>query len=308
MSGDREESFFEFKSNNNTWKNFLRSADGNRGKCKKCGRILSMGKWKSTSVLLNHWRMKHSSELDINSNSKKPRTGSEEDTTLKCMIAKLAAADNISFYTIARSHTLRDLFNGNNYVLPQSATTIREVVLSYAAVVKERLRDELKVLKEQGKSFSLTMDEWTSYRNRRFANVNIHWDDQFRSLGMLRCLGSMPAEKCEELLWNVLREYDLNAQDIIAITTDGAKVMLKMGRQLPFAHQVCVAHGLHLAVMEVIYSDFSWSPVGGIDDDGNEEEVLDDESSDFVMESVETMDNLELTTNFGIKDVIGKVR
>lgn len=49
-------------------------------------------------------------------------------------------------------------------------------------------------------------------------------------------------------------EYVLLETDIVAITKDGAKVMVKMGRQLPFTHQLCIAHGLHLAVMDVLYS------------------------------------------------------
>lgn len=50
-----------------------------------------------------------------------------------------------------------------------------------------------------------------------------------------------------------LKVYGLEEKDIIGITTDGAKVMVKMGRESRFVHQQCIAHGLHLAVTDVLF-------------------------------------------------------
>ena len=44
-------------------------------------------------------------------------------------------------------------------------------------------------------------------------------------------------------------------KDIVAIVTDGASVMTKLGRLLSgvVEQQLCLAHGTHLAITKVIY-------------------------------------------------------
>ena len=59
------------------------------------------------------------------------------------------------------------------------------------------------------------------------------------------------------LIEQALAELSLDMADICGITTDGCPVMEKLGRKLkraagtrPFYHQLCLAHGLHLAVKD----------------------------------------------------------
>lgn len=80
--------------------------------------------------------------------------------------------------------------------------------------------------------FSLTMDEWTSLGPRRFANINVHCHENIYNLGMYACHGSMPADKCRELIQRALQEFGHLPSDIVGITTDGAETMKAMGRQL----------------------------------------------------------------------------
>ena len=42
--------------------------------------------------------------------------------------------------------------------------------------------------------------------------------------------------------------------DIVGATTDGASVMVKLGRLLPCQHNICLAHTLHLVIGDVFYS------------------------------------------------------
>lgn len=67
------------------------------------------------------------------------------------------------------------------------------------------------------------MDEWTT-GNRRFANVNLHGNLKTYCLGMIRAKGSMPAERCKELVDNLLKDFGLKYKNIVGITTDAAKV------------------------------------------------------------------------------------
>ena len=63
---------------------------------------------------------------------------------------------------------------------------------------------------------------------------------------MVRVQGSMPAEKCVELLENKLREFGLSLEkDIVCICTDGASVMRKVGKLISAEQQLlCYAHAV----------------------------------------------------------------
>ena len=86
-------------------------------------------------------------------------------------------------------------------------------------------------------------------------NINLHARNcRFWSLGLIRISGSMSAEKCIELLGQKLAQHGLDLRkDIIGIMIDGASVMKKVGRILPVNQQLCFAHGVQLAVIEIIY-------------------------------------------------------
>lgn len=86
-------------------------------------------------------------------------------------------------------------------------------------------------------------------------NVHIYYDDgESDNLGLVRIQGSCPSEKVYELLNAKLSDFNLSLQsDIVAITSDGASVMIKFGRLSPAHQQICYNHGIHLAVMEVMY-------------------------------------------------------
>lgn len=71
---------------------------------------------------------------------------------------------------------------------------------------------------------------------------------------MIRVQGSLPAEKAVDLVDARLLTFGLNRKkDIIGVVTDGAAVMQKFGRLLGIEHQQCHAHGIHLAVTDVLY-------------------------------------------------------
>ena len=84
--------------------------------------------------------------------------------------------------------------------------------------------------------------------------VNLHGLGTFWNLGLARVEGSMPAEKCIELLDEKLAEFELNlSDDIVSICTDGASVMRKVGNLIKPKQQLCYLHGIHLAVTDVLY-------------------------------------------------------
>lgn len=51
-----------------------------------------------------------------------------------------------------------------------------------------------------------------------------------------------------------LKSFNLNIKDdIIGITTDGASMMVKVGKLMPCYQQLCYAHGIQFAVINVLY-------------------------------------------------------
>ena len=131
------------------------------------------------------------------------------------------------------------------------------MVLQYGDKIRKQIVTELSERIARGELFSLTFDEWTSLKNRRFMNVNVHsYDNVFWNLGLVRIKGSMPAEKCITYLQNTLKEFSIAIENIISITTDGAAVMKKVGRLLDVNHQLCLAHGIQLSVIKMLYKRF----------------------------------------------------
>ena len=102
-----------------------------------------------------------------------------------------------------------------------------------------------------GERYSVTTDEYTSTQNKRFSCVNIHPSTgRPIKIGMMRIRGSLPGVKAASDLKKKLHEYGLKEDHhTVANTTDGASVMKKMGREFCSIHQLCHAHGIHLAGM-----------------------------------------------------------
>ena len=118
--------------------------------------------------------------------------------------------------------------------LPNSTTAVKQMVMAEGQRIRTAVKGELVSKKKKGQQFSITFDEWTSTRNQRYMNVNVHEDGPtFWSLGLTRVHGSMPAEKCVALLEQKLSEFGLCLEtDIVGMCTDGASVMTKVGKLL----------------------------------------------------------------------------
>ncbi|KAL0852108.1 hypothetical protein ABMA28_000348 [Loxostege sticticalis] len=91
----------------------------------------------------------------------------------------------------------------------------------------------------------------------------------------------MPAETCIRLLKTKLFEFELSLdRDIVAITTDGGSAMCKVGCNVEAFHQICLAHGIHLGVSDVLYrkaTDTEYDENETSDDDESEDEDSDND-------------------------------
>ena len=87
-------------------------------------------------------------------------------------------------------------------------------------------------------------------------NINVHDVNKHWSLGLVRFRGSLNSKRITDIVKERLTEFGLNLnRDIVGATSDGASVMIKFGNENEFAHQLCLAHGIHLTVCDVLYKE-----------------------------------------------------
>ena len=171
------------------------------------------------------------------------------------MYARLAAEDLLTYGQIAHSVIIKRGLAAQGYEPFDSDTAVSIAVRRYAKGVKDDIMKYLHDKLRKGERFSVTLDEFTAKNIRRFSNFNIHFPrEDPKCIGMMRIMGSFNAEAAAEQLEQKLRDYGLDINtDIVGNTTDGCSMMISMGEKLPTIHQLCHAHGIHLAVVAVVY-------------------------------------------------------
>lgn len=178
----------------------------------------------------------------------------QKENSMEKMISRMVCKNGMPFNLFCTSPDLRYLFRKSGFQLPNSPNTIRSIVTNFANTVKADLIIEFEYLRKQGKRFSLSFDEWTSQKNHRYLNLNLHHKEKHFNLGLIRIHGSCTAEHTISLIKNRLKSFGLDTDtDIIGMSTDGASVMVKVGKLMNCYQQLCFAHGLQLAVVDVLY-------------------------------------------------------
>lgn len=310
--------------NSFVWRHFLLNKEKELAKCKFCHKELK-AKGSSTKGLIEHLNRSHEEEVKKDKDEieaeppKKKKTmenyftkreHSRQDLAKK--VAMLAALDGLSFHCISSSLTLNELFQKVGFKPPKSPNFVRELVFEHAKEIKKQVRKEIKSMKDQDARFSISIDEYTSIKNRRYMNLNVHCNGGFFfNLGAIRVFGSMPAEKCVKLVQNHLRVFGLDMdKDIVAAVKDGATVMNKFGRDIKALSIVCLNHGIHLSVIDFLFKKNPSEDFENVEDEEDEEEN-DDEDDELQQETsfevTEVLnDDKEMKENF--QETIKKVR
>ena len=188
---------------------------------------------------------------------------------------------------------------------------MKKVFLSFTDKIKINSKQELAARISNKYRFSISLDEWMSIKNQRYAGLNLDLNDAtLQSLGMVRIKGSMTVECC---LYPIkrLKDFGLMLQDhIVGMVTDGASVMIKTGRLSGIIHQICHSHGLHLAVCDVLYKKRHNIKDTNEDAEAHEYDIVesyDDENDDKPWQVTLPNDyNADFVDT--VSDVISKVR
>lgn len=224
-----------------------------------------------------------------------------EDSIGSC-IARMTALDGLPFSVFITSTELRKSLTSRGFEVPKSKETIKAKFLDYSLKCKQKTIHDISNIKDTGLKFSLTFDEWTSTANKRYINVMLHSTDKLFNLGLVRIIKSATAVICIRLLEQRLNDFGVSLSDeIVGFTTDGASTMQKIGKIIAPKQQLCLAHGIHLAVLDVFYKPNEKLTVNELSS-SEDDEIFD--SFDFCIREMKT----DLTDRFHISTVIGKVR
>ncbi len=154
------------------------------------------------------------------------------------------------------------------------------LVKKHHAEVTKKTKLRFEELKKKGDKFSIILDEYTSMKNRRYRylNINVHHTSDQWNLGLVQIHGSFPAQKINDAVSKKLEQYGISHEsDVVASTSDGAAVRTKFWRISSCEQQLYILHGIHLAIVDVLYREVT---EGNIDDSADEESDGSDESEE----------------------------
>ncbi|GFT21020.1 BED-type domain-containing protein [Nephila pilipes] len=289
----------------------------------KCSSILKCRGW-STSGLLRHLQIRHNiskatqsvssglenteinkrkidsynNDIRITSEQKKPLLSyflKEKKETLEEIVSKLVCVDGFTVNAITKSNFIRKSLHDKGYSFPPNPSDVMKLVYKQYNVIKARVTNEISSKLNAGLRCSLTLDEFTSLKNRRYLNINVHFNEgEIFNLGMLRIRGSFSAENCVKAVETILKEFGIiTEKHIVACVTDGASMMVKFGKIMSCENHLCYAHAIHLAVCDVLYNkqiDLGENIVE-IEDKSHEEE--DNDESEELIEDLDKALDLE---------------
>lgn len=287
-------------SKSSVWKYFdVDSTDRNKTICKRCSKKLSYSHG-STSTMKNHLKSVHNINPDLNehnepSTSKRVKTIHDfvKKESLEEIVAKLAAKDGFSINAITKSGFIRQKIAEMNYHLPKNPSDVMALIHKHFETIKSDIKQQIQVMITNREKFSLTLDEWTSVKMRKYLNINIHaHDGTWFNLGLVRISGRADAKTLQDLVRAHLSSFGISFdKDIVACTSDGAAVMVKFGHESPTIMQLCYNHAIHLAVLDTITEDCDLEEVYSDASDNStdsefEEELISSDSSSKRLSSI----------------------
>lgn len=168
--------------------------------------------------------------------------------TMEETLVKMIADNGFTLNQIVNCEFLKESFLNNNWQMPSSATTLKNMVLAESEKQIAKMKETISSLQQNGETFSAIIDEWTSIAGSRFMSVSVKSATKSFNLGMARIYGSANADNLKQVLLDRLGMFGI--QKIVALTCDGASVMKSLIKKLDCVGQLCINHGAHLAVKD----------------------------------------------------------
>ncbi|GFV96529.1 BED-type domain-containing protein [Trichonephila clavipes] len=169
------------------------------------------------------------SSIQINEFSKKTLAICQAlDDLVESNVNLLVLSDSLSVLSALQNFSIKSIrksLHDKGYSFPPNPSDVMKLVYKQYNVIKARVTNEISSKLNAGLRCSLTLDELTSLKNRRYLNINVHFNEgEIFSLGMLRVSGSFSAENCVKAVETKLQEFGIiTEKHIVACVTDGAK-------------------------------------------------------------------------------------
>ncbi|KAG5677009.1 hypothetical protein PVAND_006797 [Polypedilum vanderplanki] len=234
------------------------------GQCTRCNKVITCS-GNSTTTLKNHLKIHGINiEAQVTGTSKEePITEKRTKTisdflvrkSLKEIVSDLAT-DGISIRAITRNNYIRQSITRDGFKLPATERDVMKLIHEDYIEKKAKTILLIKQKIDAGTKFSMTVDEYTTIRGRRFFGVNIHTSDDKVTIktGLVRIIGSCTAEDMVLSMRQHLNDFGLDInKDIVGSTQDGAAVNKKFIRLVDIIGQFCLNHALHLGVCDTLY-------------------------------------------------------
>ena len=111
--------------------------------------------------------------------------------------------------------------------LPFAETSIMNLIHFVHKTIEEEIEGKIETKLQSNTRFSITLDEYSSIRSRKYMNVNIHYENEIISLGLIRMFGSSNAAKMLQLQEKHLADFGITHIQafIVSIVSDNASVM-----------------------------------------------------------------------------------
>ena len=179
--------------------------------------------------------------------------------------------DSFSIHSIGKTTFIRESLSTKGFLLPSSDSSIMNLI-------EKEIKAESEIKVKANTRLSVRMNEYTSVCCRRYMNTNVHCPSDDINLGLIRMLESYGAEKILQLLEKQLADFGIiNMQtSAVSFVSDRASVMKILEKISQLNYQLCYAHGVYLAVCDVLYKNRSVTHIAGEDyeyDDDQDEEM-----------------------------------
>lgn len=158
--------------------------------------------------------------------------------------------ENIGFTTLMK-------FALPNYHLPSRTTFSQNRIPALYARTKQTIRDRLRC----ADFVALSTDGWTGLNGHQFlcltcAFVDPEWELETITLACRELNDTHTKEHIVECLQSILKEYDISADKVAAITTDRAAKMIAAIDLLKANHVACFAHAMNTIVHNMLGHEF----------------------------------------------------
>ena len=204
-------------------------------------------------------------------------------------LSKLASVSGMSINMIVNCDYLRQSFENDGTPMPESANTIRILIIQYAKTAKKQIANKIQL----SKYISICADEWTSSANLRYLNVCAHTNDASYNLGLVPIKNSATASNISNLIIEKLAEFEIEISKCVVFCSDGATTMKAVARNLGIPHTICFCHTLQLAVCDSIYKEKIYSNDESDSESEHSDEENDFEENDFEPDIEEDSDDME---------------